>query len=194
MIETIKCILEGGAQLPTRGSLKAACWDIYAAEEAELRPYQAHKLTTGIRTELPENHVLLLFPRSGFSFKNQILLPNSVGVIDEDYRGLSALTAIWMPDPVSVIATRVRMPKQDPYLVATDTMPAPVVELSYREDAVFKVKKGDRITQAMLLEYKEQNWEIHDALSPTARGDGGFGSTGLRAADTGGLPPCQIGG
>ena len=41
---------------------------------------------TGIAIEIPENHVGLLFPRSSVS-KKDIILANSVGVIDSGYRG-----------------------------------------------------------------------------------------------------------
>lgn len=41
---------------------------------------------TGIAVEIPEGHVGLLFPRSSINKKN-LLLSNSVGVIDSHYRG-----------------------------------------------------------------------------------------------------------
>jgi dUTP pyrophosphatase len=41
---------------------------------------------TGIAVEIPEHHVGLLFPRSSVTAKD-LLLKNSVGVIDSGYRG-----------------------------------------------------------------------------------------------------------
>lgn len=41
---------------------------------------------TGIAVEIPEGHVGLVFPRSSIS-KRDLLLSNSVGVIDSGYRG-----------------------------------------------------------------------------------------------------------
>lgn len=41
---------------------------------------------TGIAMEIPEGYVGLLFPRSSVS-KKQLIMANSVGVIDSDYRG-----------------------------------------------------------------------------------------------------------
>ena len=177
-VEIVKYIAAESATLPTRGSKRAAGWDIYAAAPAELRPYQAVMIPTHIAIEIPENHVYMLFPRSGFSFKNQILIPNSVGVIDEDYRGMMALTVMWTPDPLTVMEiydARERVDVEAPAGFA----------LRYREDAVFRVKKGDRITQGILLEYKEQCWNEAKHLTPTDRGANGFGSTGLRADDPG---------
>ena len=42
--------------------------------------------STGLSFEIPENHVGLIFPRSSIS-DTDLTLCNSVGVIDENYRG-----------------------------------------------------------------------------------------------------------
>jgi dUTP pyrophosphatase len=52
---------------------------------------------TGIAIEIPANHVGLLFPRSSVS-KKDIILANSVGVIDSGYRGEIMLKYKWI-DP-----------------------------------------------------------------------------------------------
>lgn len=41
---------------------------------------------TGLAMELPENHVCLIFPRSSNS-KKDLILSNSVGILDSGYRG-----------------------------------------------------------------------------------------------------------
>jgi dUTP pyrophosphatase len=43
-------------------------------------------VATGVRVKIPPHHVGLLFPRSSLS-KSGIVMTNSVGVIDSDYRG-----------------------------------------------------------------------------------------------------------
>jgi len=45
----------------------------------------------------------------------------------------------------------------------------------------YRVEKGDRIAQAVLIEYVKQDWERKSELSPTTRGRGGYGSTGKSA-------------
>jgi dUTP pyrophosphatase len=42
---------------------------------------------TGLRIAVPEGHELQLRPRSGLALKQGIVLPNSPGTIDSDYRG-----------------------------------------------------------------------------------------------------------
>ena len=42
---------------------------------------------TGLSFEIPEDHVMLVFPRSGLAFKECVTMLNCTGVIDSDYRG-----------------------------------------------------------------------------------------------------------
>lgn len=42
----------------------------------------------------------------------------------------------------------------------------------------FVVNRGDRIAQMIISRYARVNWEESDSLGETARGSGGFGSTG----------------
>lgn len=41
----------------------------------------------GVALEVPEGHVMLLFPRSSIGKNTPLRMANSVGVIDSDYRG-----------------------------------------------------------------------------------------------------------
>jgi dUTP diphosphatase len=44
----------------------------------------------------------------------------------------------------------------------------------------FAIERGDRIAQLVVARVEATELEEADELSPTARGDGGFGSTGVR--------------
>lgn len=44
----------------------------------------------------------------------------------------------------------------------------------------FTVKNGDRIAQMVIMPYENAEYETAAELSETERGEGGFGSTGLR--------------
>ena len=46
-------------------------------------------------------------------------------------------------------------------------------------DSYFEVNKGDRIAQAMLVDFNQVQFEIVEELSETDRGAGGLGSTGI---------------
>ncbi|MDD5433407.1 MAG: deaminase [Candidatus Pacebacteria bacterium] len=59
------------------------------------------------------------------------------------------------------------------------------VLLRNRGDQVFVVEKGMRIAQLIFSQVEIPNFEIVDQLSGTKRGEGGFGSTGLKGKGLG---------
>lgn len=77
------------AKIPTKGSEKAAGWDLYAAIESsiDILPHSTIKIETGLSFELPEGTFAGIFPRSGIATKRGLRPANSPGVIDSDYRG-----------------------------------------------------------------------------------------------------------
>ena len=75
------------ATIPTRGSVEAAGWDLYAAEDATINPGETIKISTGIAIALPENTFGAIFARSGLATKKGLAPANKVGVVDSDYRG-----------------------------------------------------------------------------------------------------------
>lgn len=77
--------LSEDAKLPTYGTDGSACFDIYTNESGDC--FESATFSTGLSFEIPENHVMLVFSRSGHGFKSDIRLANCVGVIDSDYRG-----------------------------------------------------------------------------------------------------------
>jgi len=44
----------------------------------------------------------------------------------------------------------------------------------------FVIHTGDRIAQLVIAQYESITWKEVDSLDETARGDGGFGSTGVK--------------
>lgn len=47
-------------------------------------------------------------------------------------------------------------------------------------DNVFQIHQGDRIAQAKLSKYEKIEWECVEVLPETDRGEGGFGSSGVK--------------
>jgi len=46
----------------------------------------------------------------------------------------------------------------------------------------FTINRGDRIAQLVIAEYAQARWQVVEALDDSARGGGGFGSTGTGGA------------
>jgi dUTP pyrophosphatase len=89
-MENIKIkLLNENAKVPTRGSEKAAGYDLHAAttKPIEIGAHNVEKIGTGISIELPENTFGAIFARSGLATKKGLRPANCVGVIDSDYRG-----------------------------------------------------------------------------------------------------------
>lgn len=64
-----------------------ACgFDIASIEEVTLQPGERKKIRTGLVVQVPDGHVLLLFPR-GSNAKKGIRIANGTGVVDMDYCG-----------------------------------------------------------------------------------------------------------
>lgn len=79
--------LDPKAITPTYGTPGAACFDISSIDSGVVTSHTALNFKTGLSFEVPENHVMLVFSRSGTGFKFNTRLANCVGVIDSDYRG-----------------------------------------------------------------------------------------------------------
>ena len=151
--------LSDTAIMPTYGSAKAACMDLYANlgyHEArsvdgikdypnfvEIPPHSTAKIGTGFAFQPPEGYCGLIFARSGLATRQGLAPANKVGVCDEDYIG--------------------------EYIVA----------LHNDTDSEQYVHHGDRIAQLMFVPYEQANLIEVDTLDETERGSGGFGSTGV---------------
>ena len=135
-----------GLALPSYATSGAAGMDLLAAVAAPvvIAPGQRVLIPTGLTIALPPGFELQVRPRSGLALKNGIVLPNSPGTIDEDYRG-----------ELQVI----------------------VMNAGHEP---FTVERGMRIAQAVLAPVVRVVWDEVQVLGQTARGAGGFGSTGTR--------------
>lgn len=70
-----------------KGSTASAGYDLSTIDDVTIDPTGLTMAGTGVKVEIPEGYVGLLFPRSSTYKKYGVYLANSVGVIDADYRG-----------------------------------------------------------------------------------------------------------
>jgi dUTP pyrophosphatase len=73
--------------LPSYATSASAGVDLRAVERRVLQPGERALVPTGIRIALPLGYEAQVRPRSGLALKYGIVLPNSPGTIDSDYRG-----------------------------------------------------------------------------------------------------------
>lgn len=135
----------------------AACFDLHVLFDTEdheeyLTEWSSKSFRTGLTFEIPKDHVMLIYSRSGHGFKNDIRLSNCVGVIDSDYRG--------------EIQIKLKCDDREAHF---NGIRKPLL-----------IKHGDRIAQAMIIKLPQVVLMevVDEELSETNRGNGGFGSTG----------------
>jgi len=109
---------------------------------------QSTLVPTGVHMAIPKGYVGLIRSRSGMAYKNNVY--TEAGVIDSDYRG-----------PIGVVMYY-------NYVPHIRGMPIDV----------YKINKGDRVAQLLIVPVNMANCVEVQSLDDTVRGDGGYGSTG----------------
>jgi dUTP pyrophosphatase len=128
---------------------------------------------TGLAFSIPEGFVGLLFPRSS-NAKKDLILSNSVGVLDSNYTG--EVSFKFKP---SVVIFNKDSFASDGKLGTDDNTFTDIVTPTYKNFLTFQeFEIGDRIGQIIILPYPKIEFEVVDELEETKRGSGGFGSTG----------------
>lgn len=81
--------LKENAKIPTKGSNKAAGYDLYACcdDVVSIMPHTTEKISTGLAIQPPKGYFGAIFARSGLATNNGLRPANCVGVCDEDYTG-----------------------------------------------------------------------------------------------------------
>jgi len=78
--------LDSRAKLPTKATEGSACYDVYALEDTFLVSRWSTLVGTGLSVEVPKGYMLDIRPRSGLA-RSGIVVNNSPGTLDSDYRG-----------------------------------------------------------------------------------------------------------
>ena len=76
-----------GLSLPAYATEGAAAMDICSAQDLTLTFMTPTLVKTGFSISIPIGYEIQVRPRSGLSFKHGIMVVNSPGTIDSDYRG-----------------------------------------------------------------------------------------------------------
>lgn len=148
MNDYLYCKCERPELLPFRANPTDAGLDLKSKQLVRLQANSRTMVGTGVSVRIPPGSVGLLFARSSLS-KKGIILANGVGVIDSDYRG-------------EIMAPLIYIPIDKDHGV-------------YQE-----INRDERIVQLVIMpislpkpvQYTGKDWV------DTARGEGGFGSTG----------------
>lgn len=199
--------IEGKGSLPIHGDGKteslAAGYDIVAVDDPTIVGEVGRELTLEDGTKVPlyknisyleyhtaikvqplhnnygEYHHIDMHPRSSVR-KYNLVLANSIGLIDNDYRGEILVSFKYIFQPEDFVVEFVEMDGNRGFR-PTGLLAGINWTRIYR--------KGDKIAQLVAEKTNPINFVFSTELTATARGEGGHGSTGQQAA-----PPPEIPG
>lgn len=173
-----------GVSEPSQGTPYAAGYDLIATTEPKIVgnkykdteywdyiDYIEYGTNVYIAPQDLEDYHTLLHPRSSVS-KNNLVLANSIGLIDGDYRGqvVCRFKYIFQPEDFKLIYN-----KPDGHYGSAH-IDKIFITGKVNENKIYK--KGDKIIQLKAAKTEYVNWISLDNLDSTQRNDGGFGSTG----------------
>lgn len=151
--------LHPDAKLPIRASNGAAGYDIFCRDVDVLGDIFAY--STGLAVEIPEGYCGIIYPRSSGAFR--ALSMHGPTVIDSDYRG-EIVIMYHLRDRNEFQALYVK-----DFLGKQGKDPA-MADMAYTP--------GDRIAQLVVQPCVRFEPVWAETLGETARGTGGYGSTG----------------
>lgn len=139
--------------LPTKAHTTDAGYDLYAHSKSYDDDGNV-VYGSGVAMEIPQGYVGFVFPRSS-NAKKDLILSNSVGVIDSGYRGEISFKFKFAP----ISSTH-----------------AQELHLSFAYSRRYGI--GDRIGQIIIMPYPDIEFVEVEELSDSDRGDGSYGSSG----------------
>ena len=79
--------VDNSLSLPVHETKGSVGFDLICREEKIVSPTTAELIPVNIIVETPEKYMLMLAPRGSMFRKKGLIVPNSIGVIDQDYCG-----------------------------------------------------------------------------------------------------------
>ncbi|AAP05095.1 dUTP diphosphatase [Chlamydia caviae] len=138
---TIVCELESGADLPEYATEGASGADLRAhiEEPIAVLPGQRVLIPTGIKMQIPQGYEVQVRPRSGLALKHGIMVVNSPGTIDADYRGEVCIILANFGESTFIIEPKMRI---------AQAVVAPVVQAKFivvdQEEGLTATSRGSR--------------------------------------------------
>lgn len=146
----IECEVIDGGKLPSKKNQTDAGWDLYATSDIIMFPGEVIKHPLNIRLKLPAGTWAEITTKSGLGVQGQLVY---AGVIDELYRGV-------------------------PHVVMTNVKHVNADGTPNRQPIV--IRRGEKVAQLIMNPYSSSFFleQVETVDTNTARGEGGFGSTG----------------
>lgn len=168
----------GEVLLPVRATKTSSGYDFYTTDTITIAPQQKVLFFTDLKARMPEGEFLALFVRSSMGIKQDLMLANTVGIVDSDYCD--------NPSNDGNIGICLRNLKPDMRLKGYETIyVSPTVEgevqgfvnipqiEDLRKENTLVIPKGERICQGIFISYNKA-----DNCNSENDRTGGIGSSG----------------
>jgi dUTP diphosphatase len=79
--------IDTGLPLPTYATAGSVGFDLLCREDTEIAPRTVELIPSNVIVRIPSGYMLMLTLRSSTPLRKGLLIPNGVGIIDQDYCG-----------------------------------------------------------------------------------------------------------
>lgn len=170
-VEKLKNKSKSCSLLPLRGSKTSAGYDFYATEDFCVPPQCKADFVTDIKAYMPKGEMLMLVVRSSAGMKNDLMMANTLGIIDSDFYN--------NPDNEGNIKIvlrnlrpEIRLLGYKDIVIHGESVSVPQLEDLTEDNTVF-IKAGERVVQGIFVTVLEA-----DNCNSEAERVGGIGSSG----------------
>lgn len=180
-------------KLPLRSTKTSAGYDFYATEDMVIRPQEKLTIATDVKVQMPDDEFLLMVVRSSKGIKDDLILANTIGVIDSDYYNnpkndgnLHICLRNLRPSMRLRGATEVFLNTEDHLDISVfnngdtsdlsipsthDRLVIPIIDDLTESNTIF-IPKGERVVQGIFIKYS-----VADNCNSDNDRKGGIGST-----------------
>ena len=144
--------------LPLRGTKTSAGYDFHTPVDLEIKPGEKVMFFTDVKAKMNKNEVLLLDIRSSMGIKRDLMIGNTIGVIDSDYYGnpdndgnIGICLRNLKPEMKFDGYTTLQSPKNGSSIVKTQNQIPKIIDL--REENTVFIKAGERVAQGIFVKY-----------------------------------------
>lgn len=182
--------------LPLRGTKSSCGYDFFATEDMSIKPGEKYLMWTDVKCHMEKGEFLMLDVRSSAGTKLDLMLGNTLGLVDGDYcdnldnEGNIGICLRNLKPAIQIrgyafaeLPMFVRGEGEDMTLVSAQDegaekklmeFPVPIVDNLVEVNTVH-IKKGERVCQGVVVKFQE----VENCNSKEDR-TGGFGSTGVK--------------
>lgn len=157
--------------LPLRASKTSAGYDFYAVEDLKIPPQAKLEFITDVKAYMRKDEMLMLVVRSSTGVKNDLMMANTIGIIDSDFYN--------NPDNEGNIKIILRNLRPEMRLlgfkeisIGSEIISVPQIE-DLREKNTVHIKAGERVVQGIFVPVLEA-----DSCNSENERLGGLGSSG----------------